>query len=92
MVSVKHYLLPLLAVVFMQLLQPLHEVVAHGDGHEKAFVDCEFCTHVQDVKSATLDSGHSPSVVVTAILSPDVATVFADRPKPFELARGPPAV
>ncbi|MFT6423167.1 MAG: hypothetical protein ACJA2K_001913 [Thalassolituus sp.] len=92
MVSVKHYLLPLLAVVFMQLLQPLHEVVAHGDGHEKAVVDCEFCTHVQDVKSATLNSGYLSSVVASVVTMPVAAVVFVDLASPVALARGPPAV
>lgn len=92
MVLVRHYLLPLLAVLFMQLLQPLHDVVAHSDGHEKAFVECEYCAHAQDIKSATLVARFTPSVAVAAIAIPETALNVTERSVPVALARGPPAV
>lgn len=93
MVSVRHYLLPLFAVLFMQMLQPLHEIVAHSAGHEKAYVDCEFCLHVQDVKAATIDShGGSPQVVIALFLPSPIFDSLCFSSLFVPSARGPPVV
>lgn len=92
MVFVRHYLLPFIAILFMQILQPLHEAVAHGDGHEKAFVDCEFCLHVQDAKVAAVNDGFILPAVIAAFLSSEISVSLSLYPAVAASARGPPVL
>ena len=76
----------------MQILQPLHEVVAHSDGHEKAVVDCEFCLHVQDAKVAAVNEGFIPPVVIATFVSSKIDASLSLYPAVAASARGPPVL